>query len=330
MLLSGREVISSLVTNFFKLFYLYTIYLHTLLLKMDHNDNIDFKELKKELKDVEKLTKENLDIKTWESDIKLWIELEEVENPKKIFMACLLTSRDEPRKIIQELEDSDDDDDTDEEDNEDEGEEDDNEENHQYPSLEKIVDALESFYGLKEDQNLLLREIRSLRIRRNEKVKDFNRRYKSLYLKLDKKRKKQVCTLDYAESLQNNKEAWKRVSLKDDISLKKAFKVAEKVDRLITRLDNEPTTSRGNSPAKSFQRNTNQLVNSSKKKVDTYIPKKITEDDDIVDITNRMRKLTIKACFFCREKGHYQNRCPKLQAIIEENKKQLQNESLNH
>ena len=245
-------------------------------------------------------------------------------------MACLLTSRDEPRKIIQELEDADDEDDTDEEDNEDEGEEDENEENHQYPSLEKIVDALESFYGLKEDQNLLLREIRSLRIRRNEKVKDFNRRYKSLYLKLDKKRKKQVCTLDYAESLQNNKEAWKRVSLKDDISLKKAFKVAEKVDRLITRLDNEPTTSRGNSPAKSFQRNTNHFVNSSNKKIDTYMPKKTTEDDDIADITNRMRKLTIKACFFCREKGHYQNRCPKLQAIIEENKKQLQNESLNH
>jgi len=71
-----------------------------------------------------------------------------------------------------------------------------------------------------------------LRIRKYEKIKDFNLRYKTLYLKLDKRRKKQVSVLDYAESLRGNFEAWKKVSLKDNISLNKAFIIAEKVDRL--------------------------------------------------------------------------------------------------
>jgi len=76
--------------------------IHFLLSKMT-NQEIDFKSLKKELKDIEKLTKDNLDIKTWASEIQLWIELEEVTNPKKIFIACFLTSMGEPRKVIQEL-----------------------------------------------------------------------------------------------------------------------------------------------------------------------------------------------------------------------------------
>ena len=54
-------------------------------------NKINFKELKKELKDIEKISKENLDIKSWESEIRLWIKLEEVTDPKKIFTACLLT-----------------------------------------------------------------------------------------------------------------------------------------------------------------------------------------------------------------------------------------------
>ncbi|ORX76422.1 hypothetical protein BCR32DRAFT_284189 [Anaeromyces robustus] len=60
--------------------------------------------MKKELKDIEPLSKENLDIKTWASNIQLWINLQQVDNPRKIFTACVLTTKGEPRKIIQELE----------------------------------------------------------------------------------------------------------------------------------------------------------------------------------------------------------------------------------
>jgi len=132
---------------------------------------INFKDLKKELKDIEKISKENLDVKTWKSDLELWIKLEHVEDSKIIFYACVLTSIGETRKVIQELmddndkdddSDSDDDDDDDDDDNykdiNDEDEDDDNEEdkeidkkNKAYPSLNRIVKAIEGFYGIRED-----------------------------------------------------------------------------------------------------------------------------------------------------------------------------------
>ena len=81
------------------------------------------------------------------------------------------------------------DDDDDDDDNDDDDDDDnDNEEDNLYPSLDEIINELETFYGKKEDQKVLLKELRSLKIKKYEKVKDFNIRYRSLYLKLDKKK----------------------------------------------------------------------------------------------------------------------------------------------
>jgi len=291
----------------------------------NHRMSIDFKELKKELKEVEVLSKENLDIQTWYSDIQLWIELHNVTDPKKIFIACVLTSKGEPRKIIQELETkNEDEEDSDEDDEDSESEE----SSHRYPSILQIVEALETFYGVKEDQNQLLRELRALRIGKFEKVKNFNKRYRSLYLKLNKKKKRQVSVLDYAESLINNKEAWKRVSLKDDISLEKAFSVAEKVDRLNLSRGGE----NGNSNAQQYSTNNNYSQNSNqsfRRKPTVVEQKPISKGNEMDELVSKMRNLTIKTCYFCSEKGHYQQQCPKLRAIIEENKNKLFNKSLN-
>jgi len=38
-----------------------------------------------------------------------------------------------------------------------------------------------------------------------------------------------------------------------------------------------------------------------------------------------MRNLTIKACYFCIEPGHYQSNCPKLRATVEKNRKEIRN-----
>lgn len=266
---------------------------------------INFRELKKELKDIEKLNKENLDIKSWASELKLWIKFQHIQDPQTIFTACILTSTGEVREIIQNMEEQD-------SDSEDESAEESDEEdsNTPYPSLDKVVDELERFYGTKEDQNVLLRELRALKIKRNEKVKDFNIRYRSLYLKLDKKRRKKIGVLDYADSLQNNKEAWKRVSLKDNLSLRKAFEIAEKVDRLIPKFTSEYIDTSYSTRPKPY----------SKKKT-IHETKKPKKDDDVEDLTKKMKNLSINACFFCKEEGHYQQDCPKLKAIIDENRK---------
>jgi len=178
---------------------------------------------------------------TWKSDLELWIKLEHVEDSKIIFYVCVLTSIGETRKVIQELmDDNDKDDDSDDDDDnykdiDDEDEDDDNEEdkeidkkNKAYPSLNRIVKAIEEFYGIREDQNNLLRELRALRIKRNERIKDFNIKYKTLYLKLNKKKRSQISVLDYTDSIENTVEAWKRLTLFDNIFLSKAFKIAEK------------------------------------------------------------------------------------------------------
>jgi len=287
----------------------------------NNNHRINFRELKKELKDVEKLGKDNLDIKSWASELKLWIKYQNVVDPETIFTACILTSVGEPREVIQELEIDKDSSDT--EDDEDYHPVD----NNEFPSLDQIVRALETFYGIKEDQNVLLRELRALKIKKNEKVKDFNIRYRTLYHKLDKKRRRKISVLDYADSLQENHEAWKRVSLKDDISLNKAFTIAEKVDRLIAKSSIE--TNENN-----YSFNKRSTFGKSNFKREPIMEPRKTEktkkENDVDDLTKRMKKLTINTCFFCNEKGHYQNECPKLKAILIENRNQYyENQRLN-
>ena len=180
-----------------------------------------------------------------------------------------------------------------------------------YLSVERIIKSLKEYYGIYEDQNLLLREIRALKIGKYEKVRDFNIRYRALYTRLEKKKRKSISVLDYSDSLRGNYEAWKRVSLKGDtITLERAYSLAEKVDRLNT-----------------------QVVNNSSK--DTFwkkqkpINSKIEINSDKNGL-NSLHKSKLMTFFYCMEKGHYQAECPKLKQIIEENKKNIfQNEPLN-
>eukprot|EP00833_Pecoramyces_ruminatium_P009209 jgi/Orpsp1_1/1183241/evm.model.c7180000084386.1 len=106
---------------------------------------INFTELKKELKGIEKLSKDHLDIKSWASELELWMELQEVTEPRKIYLACILTSIGETRQIIQDLRNNNIDEEEDGDD-EDEGNSSDFEEENSYPSFEDIIDALETFY----------------------------------------------------------------------------------------------------------------------------------------------------------------------------------------
>ncbi|ORX76117.1 hypothetical protein BCR32DRAFT_284520 [Anaeromyces robustus] len=135
---------------------------------------------------IEKLSKDNFDIKLWASELRLWIKYQ-----KLYLLPVILTSIGETREVIQDME-------NDNDSSDDEEEEDSNQINtNGFPILDQIIKALETFYGIKEDQNILFRELRALKIKKNEK--DFNIRYRPLYHKLDKKRKRKISVLDYAE-----------------------------------------------------------------------------------------------------------------------------------
>ena len=68
-----------------------------------------------------------------------------------------------------------------------------------------------------------------------------------MYTKLNKKRRKRIGVLDYIDSIQNNYEALKKLSLKDHIRMDKAFKIAEKVERLSVKYNNINTYNINNS-----------------------------------------------------------------------------------
>ncbi|KAL6617749.1 hypothetical protein U3516DRAFT_865566, partial [Neocallimastix sp. 'constans'] len=261
--------------------------------------DIHFRELKKELKDIEKLSKDNLDIKTWCSDLELWVELGEVTDERKIFLACVLTSTGEPRQIIQELGNqintNDSSIDNDEEDSS-SGSESSSEK--YYPSLQEITNALEEFYGTKEDQNNLLRELRSLKIKRNER------------------RKRHVSVLDYVDALENNQEAWKPVALDDDLTLSKAYQIAEKVDRLQNRHNFTSNNSFSNNYSRSNLRSSNTNNYNNQKSFDKLRIERSKEGKEMEDLTRKMKNLTIKVCYFCKEQGHFQSNCPKLRKIM--------------
>jgi len=291
----------------------------------ENANRLNFKELKKELRDIDKIGKENQDVPTWETELKMWKNFQAIEDPKIIYFACLLTSHGEAQRLIEEMKDNLEEADADEDSEEEEETNSENEEGSEesynegkYPTLEDISKKLKEFYGITEDQNTLLREIRNMKIKRNEKVKDFNIKYRSLYTKLDKKRRRWISVLDYADSLRNNYEAWKRVSLKgDNISLEKAYALAEKVDRLT------PSTEENNSRygTSSFNRdpvNNRKIIQKFENKGK---PSRTNVDAD--SIAQQMNNLSLKTCFFCKEKGHYQSDCPKLKEIVENNKKEI-------
>jgi len=146
-------------------------------------------------------------------------------------------------------------------------------------------------------------------------------------LKLNKKKRSQISVLDYTDSIENNVEAWKRLTLFDDIPLSKAFKIAEKADRLNYMGCNQ----RRHPSNPSFSANTSSFNNKInfhppiRNKLEQKVNIKPKEDNDIEELTRKMRNLTIKACYFCTEPSHYQNNCPKLRAIVEKNRKEIRN-----
>jgi len=159
-----------------------------------------------------------------------------------------------------------------------------------------------------------------------KKIKDFNIKYKTLYLKLNKKKRSQISVLDYTDSIENNIEAWKRLTLFDGIPLSKAFKIAEKADRLNYMGSNQRRHS--SIPSPSANTSFNNKINfhpPKKNKLEQKVNIKPNEDNDIEELTRKMRNLTINACYFSKEPGHYQNNCPKLRAIVDKNRKEIKN-----
>ena len=67
------------------------------------NSTMDFRELKKQLRDIAKIGNENQDVQGWATDIKLWIKLQDVTSPRTIYYGCLLTAQGDAQRLIEDL-----------------------------------------------------------------------------------------------------------------------------------------------------------------------------------------------------------------------------------
>jgi len=90
--------------------------------------------------------------------------------------------------------------------------------------------------------------------------------------------------LYYITSIESNYEAWKRVTMKDDITLTQAYKIAEKVDRLRSRANNNFKTDNLSKPSNPFRISTSNQAN-----IKTYNKNK--EDAEITDLTKKYEEL---------------------------------------
>ena len=224
---------------------------------------------------------------------KTWIKYQHIKDPKIIFTACILITSGEPREIIQELEDGNDlteDEDSDFE-SDSEGEDDgESESNNAYPSLDEVINHMKTFYGFKKDQTNSIRELRSMRINKNEKVIDFNVRYRSLYHKLDKKRRRKISVLNYADTLINNPDTWRKVMLKNHISITKAFAIAEKVDCLSIKNSTDDYD-------KTRYNLLNSKSNFTKNISNDFNKPKTHKNVSIENLINKMKELKISTCW---------------------------------
>eukprot|EP00833_Pecoramyces_ruminatium_P006818 jgi/Orpsp1_1/1180850/evm.model.c7180000074861.1 len=71
----------------------------------------DFRSLKKQLRDVVKIGNDNHDVQGWSTDLRLWIQLQNIANAKTIYYGCLLTSQGDAQRFISDLKESEKDDD---------------------------------------------------------------------------------------------------------------------------------------------------------------------------------------------------------------------------
>lgn len=255
---------------------------------------------------IPKLGGSNTDVRGWISQISTWLKIFNVNDINQTILIMKFTSYgDVPGLLDDYLEQS-------------------NHESNE-PSIEGIAQFLLTEWAGEKKQNKLLEEIKTISIRRNESIIDFNKRFKKIYKKLDAHNKKLITVYDYKNAIKNRNEAWVGVHVSRCETLDQAYDEAELYDEIHNQNVNfrRPNYSSENFQSEKLRPNNAIEKPSFRKSSGTNAnfknynnsKGKASGDDSIDDLTNKMKNLRIKTCYICEEEGHLKYDCPKLKKL---------------
>ncbi len=226
----------------------------------------------------------------WHSKFVSWIEYHNITDKELIFKLCKMATPDDHTQDLDELLLYDDND------------------RVIYPQLFTIKKKLLSVVEGEKDPYRTLEKIKTLSIGNKQSITDFNREYKKLYRKLDKKFKPAITVFDYVNSIKSRSEACKGIHINKCINLDEAYEIAERYEEAHLKYSyHKPlvsSTHHYNSNKSSFSTNINQNEN---------LARKVTRDNHVKkmeEITKGVKELRVKTCYFCNEEGHVKYACP--------------------
>jgi len=216
----------------------------------------------------------------WYSKFTSWLEYQNIKDPELIFKLCKMATPDDHTEDLDELLIEDDDG------------------NIVYPQLFTIKKKLLRVIEGDKDPLKTLEKIKTFSISHKQTISDFNREYKKLYRKLDKKYKNAITVFDYLNSIRSRSEACKGIYINKCTKLEEAYELAERYEEAYLKYTVKktpvPTNSYYNNPFKS---------STSKPNNPNEVPgRKVTRENhvkDVEDITKGVKELRIKTCYFC-------------------------------
>lgn len=284
--------------------------------------------IKNLLEILPRLKSSDRDTDSWYVEISRVLELSGIDEPKKIYVWVKESLQGRLKETAESLYDS---------------KNDGTHEGIVYPSLKEIKEAVEEYLQITPQEKC--NKVKSLKIDRNESIKDFNWRYRKVYNNLSDDMKGFIVVKDYLTSIQTRPYACAQIiTTVDTDNLTQAFKVAElaeSVEEMNAKILPRKGNSSGSQVMNSFYKQRKDNGYPGEVSMSYFVPpyrvnnnfqgynrNNITENNNSFGHNGSYKgkrnfnKSNNVVCYKCNQKGHMVYNCPysyKQLAEMEEN-----------
>jgi len=226
------------------------------------------------------VTDKEHDVERWYDQFVTWIRMQKITNSTDIYDWCRMKVQGQGSKNIQALVTKD------------------ASGRLVYPTLEQMRDALLKTYKLEKDPDDIINEIKSMKINKQEDVKEFNQKYLKLYNDLNDEYKLRITSYDYLDAIISKPAVWRSVKSEiknKKITLSEAMEAVEFYDKMENELKLKTQNNNKNS---NYNRSSNYNNQSG-----------YNNNNNNHNNSNFNNKHKVSFCKFCHEKGHSISDC---------------------